>query len=293
MNMKLIKYGFGILLSVLLITSCASKWPEYKVTNEDVSWASEGVGFGMDEACTPVIVTLQRGVANEALEVPINLVDEYGVYSITPTKVSFAPGEYQKTITVNYDYSTLVPGTEYIFKLKFNENLAGDGSFSTFEGNGKMLLQYEDYMTGWYSGRWQVNAAVTAFEWVDGPLIDDLDSDEWTLQRAKGTTAYYKMVLYDDCAMFEIKNPGDGTIGFDKYAGYNDFVTKYSGGQADWTFEHKGATWVFQTRIAKGEIYCSSETLVSGDCIELEGWTAKNGSWLGQGYNMYVDYDIL
>ena len=292
MNMKLIKYGFGILLSVLLV-SCASKWPTYTVTNEDVSWESEGVGFGMDEAETPVIVTLQRGVATEALEVPITLEDEHGVYTLSTSKVSFAAGEYQKTITVNYDYSSLVPGTEYIFLLKFNENMAGHGCFSTFEGNGKMLLQYEDYMTGWYSGRWQVNAAATAFEWVDGPLVDDLDSDEWMLQRAKGTTAYYKMILYDECAEFEFKNPGDGTMAFDKYPGYNDFVSKYSGGQADWTFEHKGVTWLFQTRIAKGEIYCSSETLVSGDCIELEGWTAKNGSWLGGGYNMYVDYDIL
>ena len=292
MNMKLIKYGFGLLLSVLLV-SCASKWPYYTVTNEDVSWESEGVGFGMDEAETPVVVTLQRGVANEALEVPITLVDEYGVYSISTSKVSFAAGEYQKDIIVSYDYSALVPGTEYIFQLKFNENLAGPGSFSTYEGNGKMLLQYEDYTIGWYSGRWQVNAAATAFEWIDGPIIDDLDDDTWILQRAKGTTAYYKMILYDKCAELEFKNPGDGSWVFDKYAGYNDFVSKWSGGQADWTFVHKGTTWLFQTRQSRCEVSCSGEELQNGDYIELEGWTAKNGSWQGGGYNMYIDYDVL
>lgn len=291
MNMKLLKYGFGLLLSVLLV-SCASKWPTYTVTNEDVSWESAGVGFGMDAAETPVVVTLQRGVANEALEVPITLVDENGVYSISTSKLSFAAGEYQKTITVSYDYTALVPGTEYIFQLKFNENMAGAGSFSTFEGNGKMLLEYDDYKTGWYSGRWEVDLSIMAFAWVDGPLVDDLDSDEWILQRA-GTTPYYKMVLYDELAELEFKNPGDGSWVFDKYGGYNDFVTKWSGGQADWTFVHKGTTYLFQTRQSRSEISCSGEDLVGGDYIELEGWTAKNGSWLGGGYNMYVDYDVL
>lgn len=293
MNMKLIKYGFGLLLSVLIVTSCASKWPEYKVVNEDVSFANEGAGFGMDEAETPVIVKIQRGVANEALEVPITLTDEHGVYTVTPSKVSFAAGEFEKTVTVNYDYSKLEPGIEYIFVLSFNDALAGHGCFSSYEGNGKMLLQYDDYQTGWYSGRWEVNTAVMAFQWVDGPFIDDLDDDTWTLQRAKGTTAYYKMVLYDENMFFEFKNPGDGTLVFDKYPGYNDFVEKYSGGEADMSFTHKGNAYVFQQRPARCEIYCSSEDLTSGDCVELEGWVSKNGKWFGGGYNTYADYDIL
>ena len=293
MNMKLIKYGFGLLLSVLIVTSCASKWPEYKVVNEDVSFAINGAGFGMDEAETPVIVKIQRGVATEALEVPVTLADEYGVYTISPSKVSFAAGEYEKTITVSYDYSKLTPGVEYVFTLAFNNALAGAGSYYKYEGVGKMLLQYEDYQTGWYSGRWEVNAALTGFEWIDGPLVSDLDSDEWTLQRAKGTTSYYKMILYDENMFFEFKNPGDGTLVFDKYSGYNDFVYKYSGGEADMTFTHKGNVYEFQQRPANCEIYCSSEDLVSGDCVELEGWVSKNGTWFSHGYNCYADYDIL
>ena len=182
MNMKLIKYGFGLLLSVLLVTSCASKWPEYKVTNEDVSWNTDAFGFGMDEAETPIVVKLQRGVANEALEVPITLTDEHGVYSVSPSKVSFAAGEYEKSVTLTYDYSALEPGVEYIFKLSFNENLAGHGSFSVVEGNGKMLLQYEDYAAGYYSGRWEVNTAVMAFEWIDGPYVSDLDNNPQFIQ---------------------------------------------------------------------------------------------------------------
>jgi len=291
--MKLIKYGFGLLLSVLFVTSCETKFPEYKLVNEDVSWESEGVGFGMDEAETPVVVTIQRGDASEALNVPITLTDEEGVYTISTTNVSFAAGEYSKTVTLSYDYSSLVPGTEYIFTLSFDEGLAGAGCFSTYTGNGKMLLQYEDYATGYYSGRWEVNLSIMAFAWVNGPLIEDLDSDEWTLQRAKGTTAYYKMILYDDLCPLEFKNPGDGTVVFDKYTGYNDFVSKYSGGQADYTFTHKGNVYLFQTRIGNSEISCSDEELTSGDYIELEGWAAKNGSWLGGGYNMYIDYDLL
>ncbi|MBP5391696.1 MAG: hypothetical protein J6Y40_06445 [Bacteroidales bacterium] len=291
--MKLIKYGFGILLSVLIVTSCASKWPEYKVTNEDVSWNMDAFGFGMDEAETPVVVKLQRGVATEALEVPITLTDEHGVYSVSPSKVSFAAGEYEKTVTLTYDYSALVPGVEYIFQLSFNENLAGHGSFSTIEGNGKMLLQYEDYKSGYYSGRWEVDLSIMNFVWIDGPYVSDLDSDEWILQRAKGTTAYYKMILYDKKAYIELKNVGDGTILCDKYSGYNDFATKWSGGQLDWDFTHKGNAYHQETRMPRSEISCSGEELVAGDFIELEGWNSKNNSWFSGGYNMYVDYDVL
>ena len=291
--MKLIKYGFGILLSVLIVTSCASKWPEYKVTNEDVSWNMDAFGFGMDEAETPVVVKLQRGVATEALEVPITLTDEHGVYSVSPSKVSFAAGEYEKTVTLTYDYSALVPGVEYIFQLSFNENLAGHGSFSTIEGNGKMLLQYEDYKSGYYSGRWEVDLSIMNFVWIDGPYVSDLDSDEWILQRAKGTTAYYKMILYDKKAYIELKNVGDGTILCDKYSGYNDFATKWSGGQLDWDFTHKGNAYHQETRMPRSEISCSGEELVAGDFIELEGWNSKNNSWFRGGYNMYVDYDVL
>ena len=293
MNMKLIKYGFGLLLSVLLVTSCASKWPEYKVTNEDVSWYTDAVGFGMDEDETPIVVKIQRGVANEALEVPITLTDEYGVYSVSPSKVSFAAGEYEKTVTLTYDYSSLVPGTEYIFKLSFNENLAGHGSYSVIEGNGKMLLEYEDYAAGWYSGRYEVNTAVMAFQWIDGPYVSDLDSDEWILQRAKGTKSYYKMILYDESAYVEFKNPGDGSIGCDKYPGYNDFATKWASLKLEWDFTHKGNAYHQETRMNNSEISCSGEELVSGDYIELEGWNSKNGSYFSGGYNMYVDYDVL
>ena len=293
MNMKLIKYGFGLLLSVLLVTSCASKWPEYKVTNEDVSWATDALGFSMDEAETPIVVTIQRGVANEALEVPISLKDDYGVYTLSTSKVSFAAGEYVKTISLGYDYSALTPGVEYIFELSFNKDMAGAGCYSTCKGNGKMLLQYEDYKTGWYSGRWEVDPSIMAFAWIDGPYVSDLDSDEWILQRAKSTTTYYKMILYDESAYVEFKNPGDGSIGCDKYTGYNDFATKWASLELDWDFTHKGNLYHQETRMNKSEISCSGEELVSGDYIELEGWNSKNGSWFSGGYNMYVDYDVL
>lgn len=291
--MKLIKYGFGLLLSVLFVTSCATKFPEYKVVNEDVSWQTDAFGFGMDADETPITIQIQRGVATEALEVPITLTDEYGVYTLSTSKVSFAAGEYSKTITLSYDYSALSPGVEYIFQLSFNENLAGAGCFSTVEGNGKMLLEYEDYMTGWYSGRYEVNTAIMAFQWIDGPYVSDLDSDEWQLLRAKETKNYYRMVLYDGLAYIEFKNPGDGSIACDKYAGYNDFASKWSAQELDWDFTHKGNAYHQETRMNRSEISCSGEELQSGDYIELEGWNSKNSVWFSGGYNMYVDYDVL
>ena len=257
-----------------------------------LSWESYGSAFDLKYDMTPITIKIKRLVANHPLEVPITLTDEAGVFSVSDDKVCFAAGEYEKTLTVSYKYFEIDPSKRYSFSLSFDEELGGAGCFSTFEATCKKALEYVDYAKGWYSGRYEVNTDIMAYVWIDGPIIDNLDSGTWILQRAMGTTNYYKMIIWDGLAEIEFINPGDGSFIFNKYPGYNDFVSKYANNEFDWTVNHKGDTWNFEIRANKSEISCSGEELVKGDYIELEGWVSKNGVWLGGGHNMYQDFGI-
>ena len=290
--MKLIKYGFGLLLSVLLVTSCASKWPEYKVVNEDVSWEAEGNTFSLDADQTPIVVNVVRGVATEAVSVPVTLTDDYGVYTISASKVDFAAGEYRKSITLTYDYSTLTPGTEYTFTLALPESMAGAGCYFEYAGNGMMQLEYEDYLDIDYEVFWYVNLSAMAFTYRIGSVDEYLDATTAYLQKAKNTENYYKLVLFDETAKVEFKNNGDETISVAKYTGYNEPITvNTSSGRFVFTASAGGHTYTFTMRIANCGVYGGSEPLIHADEeIELEGWIQRDGSYYPNSYNTYQDF---
>lgn len=295
MNMKLIKYGFGLLLSVLLFSCGSNKWWEdYKLTNEDVTWESAGETFSLNTQETPIVISIQRGVATEALSVPITLVDEHNVYTINTSKVDFAAGEYVKSITLTYKYADLVPGTEYIFTLKLPESLAGAGCFYKYAGNGMMALEYEDYKEMEYELFYSVNTTSMSWNIRAGSLNEDFDATTVKLMRAKGTNCYYKVCLYGDengFTEFEFKNNGDGSITFAKYAGYNENVKVDSQGRACLTKELAiGDTYDFTVRQDYWYNYGAAETgpeIMSGDEFEIYSWIKKNGSSWPNSYNTY------
>ena len=287
--MKLIKYGFGILLSVLLV-SCASKWPEYTVTNEDVSWESSGTTYGLSADETPITITIQRGIATEAVSVPFTFNDTEGVYTVSASKVDFAVGEYSKTITLSYDYSTLTPGTEYTFTLAFDKSLAGDGSFYEFNGNGMMALQYEDYLTGTYPYTYAYGGGLHI--WRMGAFLEELDGTEVKLELAKGTDNYYRVTCFNGMTL-EFKSMGDGTIDVAKYTGYNESISQmYSGGE--FAIYHKigGVQYIFDCmgpysfwEDDSGDL--TRVKIQAGDRFFLYAWTAQGGSWMNGGYALY------
>ena len=258
----------------------------------DLSWEYETIEGGLVYTEAPIVIKIQRNLAHKALEVPIIFTDADNVFTVSTDTVKFAVGEFEKSVSVSYTYLDLDISKDYSFSLSFADSLAGPGRYSSFTFSGARILEYEDYLEGSYSGRWQVNASITAFEWVDGPIIDNLDSDTWILQKAKGNDEYYKMIIWDGLAEIEFRNPGDGSFAFNKTSKYNTWIQKWSGSQFDWTINHKGATYLFQTRTSKCEISCSGKLLKSGDYIELEGWVAKDGVWQGNGYNMYMDFGL-
>ena len=264
------------------------------VKDPGLSWEVEKreCSFTYDE--TPIAVKINRHVAKKTLEVPITLTDESGLFSLSTDKVLFNPGEYEKTVEISYTYSALVLKTEYVFTLSFDDSLCDAGSYRTFQGKGWKRIEYEDYKKGYYSGFYAVNTGVMAYEWIDGPIFSNLDSGEWILQKAKGLTGYYKMIIWDGCVELEFSIPSAYTIIIDKFNGYNDDWTE-RGDCLDgiWTF--KGDSYKFELRPARCVAYCSGVELVEKDFIELEGWLKKNGSFdgiPGGGFNLYMDFDL-
>ena len=295
--MKSLKYILGLALSVLLVTSCASKWPYYTVTNDDVTFEISGNTYSLNADETPIVIKIQRGVANEAVSIPLTLVDDYGIYNLSTSKVDFAAGEYVKTVTLSYTYTGLIPGTEYTFTLKFPESQAGAGCFYEFDGNGMMQLEYEDYKTVEYEVFWYVDLSAMAFTYRVGSLNDDCDATDVKLMRAKNTKNYYKFCVFGVGGNFtelEFKNNGDESISVAKYAGYNENVTvNTSTNRAVYNASVAGSTYSFTTRVANCGVYGSGNVEIqSGDEIEMEGWIQRDGSYWPNSYNTYRDYYV-
>ena len=295
--MKSLKYILGLVLSVLFVASCASKWPYYTVTNDDVTWEMEGNTYSLNADQTPIVVKIQRGVATEAASVPLTLVDDHGIYTLSTSKVDFAAGEYVKTVTLTYEYGGLVPGTEYTFTLKFPDSQAGAGCYNEFAGNGMMQLEYEDYKAVEYEVFWYVDLNAMAFTNRVGSIDEACDATDVKLMRAKNTKNYYKFCVWGTGGNFtelEFKNNGDETMSVAKYAGYNEDVTvNTSTNRAVYTANVSGSVYSFTTRIANCGIYGSGNVEIqSGDEIEMEGWIQKDGSYYPNSYNTYRDYYV-
>lgn len=291
--MKIFKYGLGLLLSVMLLSSCETKWPTYTTTNEDVTWELSSKTYSLQANETPIEINIQRGVATEALTVPITLTDPHNVYTLSTNNVSFAAGEFKKTITLTYSYAALVPGTEYTFDLNFNKNLAGPACYSTMSGNGMMQLEYEDYSTLSPYAFYYVNATATAWDIRAGSLDENWDACKFIVQRAKGTTAYFKLVLKEGSTTaceIEFKDNGDESISMDKYAGYNEWATAWNASTRRLTYNAYvgGSTFFFTLRADN----CSEDMTKGAGYVEFEGWIQKDGAYWPNSYNTYRDYDV-
>lgn len=293
--MKIFKYGLGLLLSVMLISSCESKWPYFTPTNEDVTWELSEKTYSLQANETPIEITIQRGVGKEALTVPITLTDPHNVYSISTNSVNFAAGEFKKTITLTYNYAALTPGVEYTFDLSFSQSMAGPACTNVMKGNGMMQLEYEDYTTLSPYAFYYVNATATAWDVRPGSLDDNWDACKFIVQKAKGTTSYYKLVLMepsetDPSCEVEFKDNGDESITIDKYAGYNEWATGWNASTRRLTYyAYVGNSAFYFTLRADN---CSEDMTKGAGYVEFEGWIQKDGGYWPNSYNTYRDYDV-
>ena len=301
----------------VIFASCSNETAKYTPTNEDISWELKSYSGLATSDETPYTFNIQRGVANKEANVAIaifsytiekevdsegNLVDKKvgnNLFTLPVSAISFAAGEYKKSIDVAYSYASLEPGVDYYFDIEFSDEYAGPGCNNVVTGNVKVKLEYEDYASIVYSSRWFTYPAGVAQNF-DESFVPEFNTVNVTLQRAKGTNNYYKLenLFYDRALEFKME---DGSIVIDKYSGYNDKVYSVSSSYV-----------VFRTTISEGTLQMQfypyritiSASAVDADGVTIlpgtgnnyftfNGWFYLNGSnWPSQ-YNCYHWLDIV
>lgn len=132
---------------VFTISSCNQDLMEtiYTPQNNDVTFTLPSASFSLEGQA--LNVTLQRGVAKEDLSVNLTLNDPLGVYTLSTNTVTFAAGEYEKTVSLTYDITNLKPVTNYAFTISFNAADKAIAGYNEFKGSAQMPLEYEEVGT--------------------------------------------------------------------------------------------------------------------------------------------------
>lgn len=164
-----------ILFSLFALVSCSEMDFTYIPENEDITFTKSSSSFSLDGE--ELVITLQRGALDKALDLDITLNDESGVFSLKNKSVSFATNQNTAEVVVTYNINNIQPVVEYSFELSFDEAKAGPAGIAAFTGKGMMPLEYEDYGEVTYSGYIQGLLATTTYK----------------LQLAKMTSTYFKI----------------------------------------------------------------------------------------------------
>ncbi|MBQ5802659.1 MAG: hypothetical protein IIW25_00330 [Bacteroidales bacterium] len=132
---------------VFTISSCNQDLMEttYTPQNNDVTFAAPSATYSLEGQ--KLDVTLQRGVAKEDLSVNLTLNDPLGVYTLSTNTVTFAAGEYEKTVSLTYDLNNLKPVIDYAFTISFNAADKAIAGYNEFKGSAQMPLEYEEVGT--------------------------------------------------------------------------------------------------------------------------------------------------
>lgn len=185
------------LIAAFALASCGRNDVNvYTPTNEDVSFeiASQNLQVSGDE----ITVTLVRGVAQNALSVPVSITDPSGIFTLAKSTADFQAGSYKSTVSIAYDMSEVKPGNAYRISLSFDEKLAGPGCTKTYSAVVMPVLTYKEVGTAtWFNG-------ITMANFIRQP-------QNYKLYKAEFTKNYYKIenmfgggqdlvfsVVYDD-----------------------------------------------------------------------------------------------
>ena len=143
----------GALAVVFALTSCNQDLMEatYTPDNNNVTFEVSSTSVSLEGQ--PIVVKINRGVAKEAISIPLTLTDPTGTFTINKKSADFAAGEYSTEVTLTYNVEDLKPIVNYPFTLSFNEaDMALSGS-SKLSANCQMPLVYKDWGTlSAYSG---------------------------------------------------------------------------------------------------------------------------------------------
>lgn len=191
----------GALAVVFALTSCNQDLMEatYTPDNNNVTFEVSSTSVSLEGQ--PIVVKINRGVAKEAISIPLTLTDAHGVYTINKKSADFAAGEYTTEVTLTYNVEDLKPVVNYTFTLSFNEADMAVSGTNKITANCQMPLVYKDWGT------------ISAHAVYVKSLLST-EKRTWKLQLADYTNNYFKIVgLYggETDLEFNIQN-GSGVI---------------------------------------------------------------------------------
>ena len=215
---NIFKYSLALLTVILGFASCDSEKDENyqaaSISGSQVFFANDlQTKYEISPDANSFAVTISRGAASGALNVPLKVTQSEGSIFNVPTSVSFADGEKDAKIVVTYDPTKIVYGDYATIKIE-----VADASMTTPYGLSSC----------------QITAGVTA--WVDygkGYYREDLISTWYSLGNPVYEVVIEKNTVKD--GMYRIVNPygksyGNAiseALGGDDWADYYDYDNDY------------------------------------------------------------------
>lgn len=233
MKKKILNIALAVIAGIAFAACGRNSLDVYTPTNEDVSFelSSASLKVSGDD----ITVTLVRGVADNALSVPVRINDASGIFKLNTSSAEFDAGSYKTTVKIVYDMASVKPGNAYKVDLTFDDKLAGPGCNVKYQATIMPVLTYKN------CGEITWNYGLAFNNFVRVPQT-------YVLQKADYTKNYYKIlnafgggvdlefnIYYDaqyDVYTMEITSPEAKGNGF--FANPNHFLptmAKYSGTQ--------------------------------------------------------------
>ncbi len=171
----------GALAVVFALTSCNQDLMEatYTPDNNNVTFEESTATYSLEGQ--PIVVKINRGIANEAISIPLTLTDAHGVYTMNKTSADFAAGEYTTEVQLTYNVEDLKPVVNYAFTLSFNEADKALTGANKVTASCQMPLVYKD---------WGVMTGTALYA---GSLMT-AEQKSWKIQLADYTNNYFKIV---------------------------------------------------------------------------------------------------
>ena len=215
---NIFKYSLALLTVVLGFASCDSEKDENyqpaSISGSQVFFANDlQTKYEISPDANSFAVTISRGAASGALNVPLKVTQSEGSIFTVPSTVNFADGAKDASITITYDPAQIVYGDYATIKIE-----VGDAALTTPYG----LSSYE------------FTAGVTA--WVDygkGYYREDIISTWYSLGHPVYDVVIQKNTVKD--GFYRIVNPYGATyanaiaeaLGGDDWADYYDYDNDY------------------------------------------------------------------
>ena len=177
--MKLVS-AVSALVVLFSLSSCSQDMMEvtYTPDNYNVTFESSSATYALEGQA--LVVTINRGVAKEAISVPLTLTDPNGVYSMDKRTADFAEGEYTTQVKLSYNVSDLKPVVNYAFTLSFDDAYKAVSGTNKITGSCQMPLVYRDW------------GKVSAYK---GSFFSYVPAEKrtWDIQLADYTNNYFKI----------------------------------------------------------------------------------------------------